>query len=99
MADAPDQLRRALEAAVLDGAGHAPAALRRAVAGRDGAVPEELRALVAKIRDGAHRVTDDDVAALSGRYGDDDRFEIVVAAAVGAAFDRLDAALTLLVDT
>jgi alkylhydroperoxidase family enzyme len=94
--DERDAIRRELEASVLDGEGQTPAALRRAAAGRGGEVPEELRALVEKIRRHAYRVTDEDVAALKARYSDDQLFELVAAAAVGAAFARLDRALALL---
>jgi alkylhydroperoxidase family enzyme len=96
--DRRDEIRRALEASVLDGEAHTAPSLRRAVAGRGGEVPAELRALVAKIRDHAYRVTDEDLAALAAHFSDDERFEIVVAASVGAAFDRLDRALALFGD-
>jgi hypothetical protein len=63
--------------------------LRQAVAdgGRD--VPENLRALVEKIREHAYRVTDDDVAGLKTKYSEDELFELVVSAAMGAARHRL----------
>jgi alkylhydroperoxidase family enzyme len=96
--DRRQEIRRALEASVLDGEAHTPPSLRRAVAGRQGEVPAELRALVAKIHDHAYRVTDEDLAALAAQFSDDERFEIVVAASVGAAFARLDRALALFGD-
>ncbi|MCU1277716.1 MAG: hypothetical protein JWM53_1262 [bacterium] len=83
---------------MLDGDAHTPPSLRRAVAGRGGEVPAELRALVAKIREHAYQVTDEDLAVLAAHFSDDERFEIVVAASVGAAFARLDRALALLGD-
>jgi alkylhydroperoxidase family enzyme len=96
--DQRDQIRRQLEGSVLDSAGHTPAELRRAAAGRGGELPEELRALVDKIHRHAYRVTDEDMAALKARYTDDQLFEIVVAASVGAAFAGLDRALALFED-
>jgi hypothetical protein len=96
--DRRHELRQALEASVLDAEAHTPAALRRAVAGRGGEVPEALRALVAKIHDHAYRVTDEDVAALATHFAEDELFEIIVAASVGGAFHRLDRALALLSD-
>jgi alkylhydroperoxidase family enzyme len=81
-----------LKASVLNGAARTDAALRQAVA-TGGEVPAELRALVDKIHHHAHRVTDEDLAALKGRYSDDQLFEIVVAAAMGAGEARLRAGL------
>jgi alkylhydroperoxidase family enzyme len=56
----------------------------------------ELAALVQKIFDHAYRVTDDDVDALRSHYSEGQLFELVVAAAVGAAEYRLKAALAAL---
>lgn len=80
--------------AVLTGPGHTPPALREAVAA--GAAPPELQPLVDKIRREPWAVTDDDWAALRAAYGEDAQFELVVAAALGAAGDRLAAALAAL---
>lgn len=88
------ELKEATGAAVLEGPGTAPAALRQAVA--RGEPPEDLRALVEKIRLHAYKVTDEDIAALRGRYTEDQVFEIVVAAAFGAADLRLRAGLRAL---
>jgi hypothetical protein len=100
MRDRHGEKRRAIEAAVLRGPAHTTSALREAVArGRvteRNDVPEELRALVDKVHDHAHRVTDADIDALRGRYDEDRIFEIVVAAAVGAARHRLEAGLRAL---
>src|ERR1700704_6699102 len=84
-------LQAATRAAVIDGRGSTDAAVRRQVA--SGQPPPELAALVQKIRDHAYRVTDADVDALRARYTEDQLFEVIVAAAVGAAEDRLKAAL------
>jgi hypothetical protein len=97
MRDRHEEKRLAIEAAVLRGKAHTATALREAVArGRVAErtdVPDELRALVTKVHDHAYRVTDADLDALRARYDEDQLFEIVVAAAVGAARHRLQAGL------
>lgn len=94
MADRFAPLRKATAEAVLRGPGTAPAELRQAVA--RGEPPEELRPLVEKIRRHAYKVTDEDLAALRDRYSEDQLFELVVAAAFGAAEERLRAGLRAL---
>jgi hypothetical protein len=80
---------------VLEGAGASEPATRRAAA--DGAgLPPDLQALVDKIDRHAHRVTDDEMAVLRERYGDDRMFEVVVSAALGASRRRLLAGLEAL---
>ena len=82
---------------VLNGPGESEPAIRNAVA--DGkAVPAELHVLVDKIHRHAYKVTDDDIARLQARYGDDQMFEIVVSAALGASRNRLLAGLKALGD-
>ena len=88
--------RNATAAALLEGPGATPADLRRAVA--FGTPPPELATLVEKIRWNARAVTDDDVDALKNRYTEDQLYEIIVAAAFGAAHDRLAAARRALED-
>jgi hypothetical protein len=84
--------RRLLEDAVLRGPAHLAARVRETIAeGRE--MPEELRALVDKVRDQAYRVTDADFAPLRARYAEDELFEAVVAAALGAALTRVRAGL------
>jgi hypothetical protein len=83
-------LRRATVAALLGGHGAAATETLRAV--MQGAPPPELEALVRKIRTRAYTVTDQDLDALRSRYTEDQLFEIVVAAACGAADERLEAA-------
>jgi len=95
MDDRFDAGRRVLEESVLRGPGHTDPSLRQRVAERRD-VPEELRALVDKIERHAYRVTDEDVAALRSRYSDDELFEVVVAASLGSALDRLRAGLSAL---
>jgi hypothetical protein len=88
------ELADATAEAVLHGPGTTAAALRQAVA--RGEPPEELRGLVEKIRLHAYRVTDEDLAELRDRYSEDQLFEVVVAAALGAADVRLRAAMRAL---
>ena len=92
-----DVLQEATIAAVLRGPGSTPPALRQALA--RGEAPEELRALVEKIRRHAYRVTDEEFAELRTRYSEDELFEIVLATVLGAAGDRLGAGLRALDDT
>jgi alkylhydroperoxidase family enzyme len=95
MADRHQALRDAVEDSVLRGAGHTDPSLRRAIASR-GEVPPELRALVDKVRTRAWTVADADLDALKRTYTDDQIFEIVLAAALGAARERLNAGLSAL---
>jgi hypothetical protein len=96
MASRFDELKQATEKALLNGPGATPPELRQAVA--RGEPPEDLRLLVEKIRKHAYKVTDEDVAELKGRYTEDQLFEIIVAAAFGAADERLRAGLKALDD-
>jgi alkylhydroperoxidase family enzyme len=59
-------------------------------------VPPDLQALVEKIHRHAYKVTDEDIAGLQTTYGDDQLFEIIVSAAVGASRARLAAGLQAL---
>jgi hypothetical protein len=86
-----DALRRATRDAVLDGPGIVDPGIRRRVAAGD--PPPDLEILVRKIRDHAYRVTDADVDALRAHYGEDQIFELIIAAALGAAEHRLNRAL------
>ena len=80
---------------VLNGPGESDAALRNAAATGNG-VPAELQPLVDKIHRHAYKVTDEDIAQLQAKYGDDRMFEIVVSAALGASRQRLFAGLKAL---
>ena len=80
---------------VLDGPGETDPALRHAAAEGVG-MAEDLEALVAKIHRHAYRVTDEEIAALQAKYGDDRLFEIIVSATLGAARKRLTAGLRAL---
>ena len=89
-----DALQRATRDNVLDGPGLIDPSLRRQIA--LGQPPPELTVLVEKIRNHAYTVTDADVDALRARYSDDQLFELIVAAALGAADHRLQRALAVL---
>ncbi len=89
-------LRDATISAVLGAKGVTPAELRRSIAA--GTPPEPLADLVRRVRDAAYTVTDQQVDALRPRYSEPELFEIIVAAAVGAAADRLRAAHAALED-
>ena len=87
---------RVLES-VLNGPGETDRAIRTAAADGRG-VPAELQALVDKVHRHPYKVMDDDLARLSARYTDDQLFEIVVSAALGASRNRLLAGLEALDD-
>jgi hypothetical protein len=89
MEDRFASLRKATAAALLDGPATTAPELRQAVA--RATPPPELIALVDKIRRHAYKVKNSDLDALRGRYTDDQLFELVVAAAFGAAEERLTA--------
>lgn len=95
MIDRHAELRDAVLAQVLASSGESDPTLRQAAANNAG-LPEELRALVAKIHAHAYKVTDGDLARLQSTYGDDKLFEIVVSAALGASRQRLMAGLDAL---
>lgn len=84
--------RRALVEQVLRGPGEASPELRAAAAANAG-LPPELAALVEKIHRHAYQVTDEEMAALRSRYSEDQLFEIVVSASLGAAEQRFLAGL------
>ena len=93
-----DALTQRLVDAVLKTPGDTPAALRRAVMERgkhpgkmSRDVAPQLAAYVDKVARHAYKVTDDDVAGLQRAGNSDDAlFEITVAAALGAALERLE---------
>ena len=97
--DRMDVLREAvalMREAVLDGPATTSAQARRdAFAGRAGA--PELARYVELVRAHAYRVTDADLDGLRGAGLDDDAiFELTVAAALGAATERLETGLRAL---
>jgi len=83
-------LRKSTEVALLRTAGATAEELRVAVAA--GRAPDGLVVLVDKIRRSASTVTDKDLDDLRTQYTEDQLFEIIVAAAFGAASERLKAA-------
>ena len=87
--------RDAVLRTVLDGPGVTDPSLRYAAAEGVG-VPDDLRVLVEKIHQHAYKVTDEEIAALQAKYDDDQLFELIVSAAVGASRQRLLAGLKAL---
>lgn len=86
-------LIEALGAAILEGRGVLPPELRRSAA-RNDAVPEPYTAFVDRIHRHAYRTTDQHVADLRAAGANQDAvFEVTVAAAYGAALERLQAGL------
>jgi hypothetical protein len=96
MEDRFASFRNATAAALLQGSGATPNDLRQAIA--SGSAPPELVPLVQKIRSRAYAVTDQDLDALRNRYTEDQLFEIIVAAAFGAAIDQIASAHRALED-
>jgi hypothetical protein len=94
MAEHLAELQHATHQGVVDGPGTIDASLRQQVA--LGQPPPELAALVEKIRNCAYRVTDADLDALRAKYSEDQLFELIIAAAVGAAEHRLSRATAAL---
>jgi len=88
-------LRNAVIERVLDGAGDVAPSQRRVAFEGKGA-PPELQALIDKVEAHAYKVTDDDIRRLQEQYSDDELFEIIVAAALGASERRLLAGLEAL---
>ena len=88
-------LRDRVLQSVLQGPSETDPAIRRAAAEGSG-VPAELQALVEKIHRHAYKVTEEDFARLRSKYEDDQLFEVVVSAALGASRNRLLAGLEAL---
>jgi alkylhydroperoxidase family enzyme len=87
-----DERLGALRAAVFDGPGVTGRDVRRAAgAGRAAGV---WGGYVVAVREASFRITEADVGALrAGGVGEEEIFEVTVAAAVGAAVERLEAGL------
>lgn len=90
MSDKYEVFRSATARAVFETPGETSRELRRSVAA--GTAPPELVALVEKIHSSAYTVTDRDLDSLRQSYTEDQLFEIIVAAAFGAAAERLASA-------
>lgn len=90
------QLRRDLITRVLDSEAEAPRDLRRGAFDNAG-LEEPLRTLVDKVAARSYAVTDADVAAVrAAGLSEDQVFEVVVCAAVGAANRRYTSAMAAL---
>ncbi|HEY2379250.1 MAG TPA: hypothetical protein VGH98_24930 [Gemmatimonadaceae bacterium] len=98
MKDSHATLRDQVLKRVLKGAGETEQSLRQAAAAGTG-LPPDLQHLVDKIQEHAYKVTDEDVARLQQAYDDDQLFEIIVSAALGASRKRLLAGLAALDST
>jgi hypothetical protein len=87
---------RALVIRVLEGDGRAPCEARRAAFENVG-LAEPLRTLIDKVVRQPARVTDEDIAAVLGTgKSEDEIFELVVCAAIGAATRQYEAGLQAL---
>lgn len=90
-------LRPALLRSVLDGEGRAPRNLRRA-AFESAVLTEPLRTLIEKVVRQPTQISDGDFAAArTAGYTEDQLFELVVCAAIGAAERQLDGAMEALI--
>ena len=88
--------RNALTTRILEGAGKAPLAQRRA-AFENAGLAEPLRTLIHKVAHHAHKIVDADIAAVrQSGLGEDEIFELVVCAAIGQATRQYDAAIAAL---
>jgi len=84
---------------VVEGKGEASREARRAAFANQGVTPEPVRALIEKVARQAWKVSDEDVAAAKAAgLSEDQIFELVVAAALGAAKRQYDAALAALAE-
>jgi hypothetical protein len=95
MTDPHAGLRDQVLDSVLNGPGTSDPLVRKAAADGSG-VPIDLQSLVDKVHQHAYNVTDEDIARIQPKYGDDKMFEIVVSAALGASRNRLLAGLKAL---
>ena len=96
MADDPNDLTHSgLMEHILGSEAETPVGLRQAAA-RNADVPDDLAALVDKIHRHAYKVTDEDVEQARRQYSEDELFDIIVSAALGASCERLTAALRVI---
>jgi alkylhydroperoxidase family enzyme len=90
------QAHRALVARIVEGAGKASHAQRRAAFDNAGHT-DSLSTLIDKVARHAYKITDEDIAAArTSGLSEDQIFEIVVCAAIGQATRQYDAALAAL---
>lgn len=97
MQDPNAKLRDEILDQVLGGPAQTEPALRKAAANGSG-LPADLQPLVEKIQAHAYKVTDSDIARLRSSRSDDELFEVIVSAALGASSKRLFAGLRALED-
>lgn len=91
--------REQVIARAVDGQGRASNEQRRAAFANAGVAPEAARALIDKVANHAYKVTDEDVAAAKAAgLTEDQVFELVVCAALGAAKRQHEAALAALAE-
>jgi hypothetical protein len=88
-------LRERVLKSVLESAGESDPKIRKAAHEGSG-VPGDLQSLIDKIHRHAYKVTDEDIARVQEKYGDDALFEIIVSAALGASDKRLRIGLAAL---
>jgi hypothetical protein len=93
--DPHSSLRDRVVECVLEGPGDSLPEIRQAAADGTG-LPSSLQPLVDKIHRHAYKVTDEDMARAQEKHGDDQMFEIVVSASLGASRQRLLAGLDAL---
>lgn len=90
---------RALVDRILKGEGRASAEQRARAFGNDGLDPPPLGALIGKVATRPVRVTDADFAAAKAAgFSEDQLFELVVCAAVGASTRMYEAGLAALAE-
>ncbi len=94
-ADPHAATREAVMDHVLGASAETPGDLRCAAANNTG-LPDDLVGLVDKIHRHAYKVTDEDLDAAKRRYSEDELFEVIVSAALGASLERLTAGLQAL---
>jgi len=97
MQDPNAKLRDEILDQVLGGPAQTEPPLRKAAANGNG-LPADLQRLVEKIQAHAYKVTDSDIARLRSSRSDDELFEVIVSAALGASSKRLFAGLRALED-
>lgn len=91
-------LHRELVARVLDSDAHSPHAMRRAAFDSAG-LAEPTRTLIEKVADRSYTVTDEDIAAVrASGLTEDQIFELIVCAAIGAAERQYTSAKTALAE-
>ena len=92
------QLHRELVARVLDGDAKAPREMRRAAFDNAG-LDDPARTFIEKVADRSYSVTDEDVAAArAAGFSEDQIFELMVCAAVGAADRQYNSAMAALTE-